>query len=821
MKTMKEIKQEVIHRAASAGLKTDCLMDGPRLAEIVIIGDSPSVRDAEMKIPFTGGAGQVLWTALRDAKLTRQHVYTTSVIKRFITYTKGKPNINAAELVQWEEILKWELRQLPNVKYILLLGGFPLRALTGHTGIDNWRGSIFEQTLQFEDDDPRPIHLIAAYSPITVMKQPKKEITFKFDVKGKLNRLMTGKYKRYDIITHINPNYKTALDWLRYIHNKGRNGTPISYDIEVISNETACIGYAVNGYEGYCINFRTMDENVFTNKEEVNIRRAAQKLFLDTENKFVAQNGSFDSGWLWYKDRMHIHKNWFDTLLAHHTLYSQLPHSLGFLTTQYTDHPYYKDEGKNWREGGNIDQFWRYNVKDAVLTWAIEDRLALELKQQKQHDFFFNHVMRLQPHLVRMQVLGILCDAELKGTIAEQLREDVAQLSVDFHNAVHNATGDFDYSPNPGSWQQLRELFFKRLKLIGRGNSTNAENRDRLLKHPRTNALARKVITCVNGYAKEKKFLSTYAEMVVDEDKRIRCEYKQFGTQSAPGRLSSAKTLWGSGMNLQNQPQRAYPMFIADEDYVFVYFDLAQAEARAVGWMANIEKWIEDFEYARLHPGTFDCHKSLAADMFDIPYEDVPDKDRLADDSVTIRYIAKRCRHGLNYRMQADRLASTTGLSPIKAFDAFNKYHMITPELRVWWASLEAEVKTTRMLISPMGRRLIFLERLTDEAMESIVAFKPQSLIGDHVCRVIYQSEDDPKWPRKARMILNIHDALIALVPIRQAEQAAYVMKKYAEQPIMINDRPMIIPADFKFSHADGEGKHRWSTLKDTILCQR
>jgi len=108
---------------------------------------------------------------------------------------------------------------------------------------------------------------------------------------------------------------------------------------------------------------------------------------------------------------------------------------------------------------------------------------------------------------------------------------------------------------------------------------------------------------------------------------------------------------------------------------------------------------------------------------------------------------------------------------------------------------------------------LRIMERITDEAMEAMVAFKPQSTIGDHVCEAIYMCEDDKDWPVRARMCLNIHDALIALVHKDDVHQAAQVMKRHAEAPIMINGRPLIIPADFAVSTVQ-DGHHRWSSLK-------
>ena len=211
--------------------------------------------------------------------------------------------------------------------------------------------------------------------------------------------------------------------------------------------------------------------------------------------------------------------------------------------------------------------------------------------------------------------------------------------------------------------------------------------------------------------------------MKIDPDQRVRCEYKQTGVMSAPGRLSSSQVMWGSGGNLQNWPERAHRMVVADDDYVFLYFDLSQAEARVVGWLADIETWIEQFEKARFD-GSFDCHVALASDMFGIPYEDVPTYDRDEHGEVTLRFVAKRCRHGLNYRMMADRLAETTGLPLTRAREAFNLYHSASPELKVWWRSLEDEVRKTRMLVSPKGRVLRIMERLTDEALESNRCFQ-------------------------------------------------------------------------------------------------
>jgi hypothetical protein len=269
------------------------------------------------------------------------------------------------------------------------------------------------------------------------------------------------------------------------------------------------------------------------------------------------------------------------------------------------------------------------------------------------------------------------------------------------------------------------------------------------------------------------------------------------------------------------------------DDYTFGYFDGSQAEARYVGWDAEIPEWIEQFERARLD-GKYDAHRALASIMFNVPYEDVPTDDHDAiTHKPTIRYIAKRCRHGLNYRMMPDRLATTTGLPIHEAQRAFELYHRTNPQLRkVWWPRLEKEARENRCLYNSYGRRLFIQGRLDDpETLESIVAFRPQSTIGDKVSQVIYKSEGHTKWPHDARIGKNIHDALTCLVPVKKAELCLSIMKKYMEEPIIVKPSmpELIIPADLGiaepghyettedgkkvFIRVDGEAR-RWSTIQ-------
>jgi DNA polymerase I-like protein with 3'-5' exonuclease and polymerase domains len=439
--------------------------------------------------------------------------------------------------------------------------------------------------------------------------------------------------------------------------------------------------------------------------------------------------------------------------------------------------------------------------------------MSRELEAAGLTNFFYDHVMRLQPHLVRMMVLGVSVDVEWKGKIADELGIELTGKLFEFHKAVQKCGADWDEPPNPNSPKQIKKLLFDDLELKGHGKSTDKANRQRIIMHPETSEDARRMLQLMDEYKVDKKFHSTYALSRIDEDDRMRSEYKQFGTKEAPGRLSSSGNLWGTGANMQNQPERAYPMFCADEGYELTYFDLSQAEARIVAYGWNVMALKENF-IRSMEDKSYDVHRANAERIFHVAYEDTPTKDRDSTGKPTIRFLAKRCVHGLNYRMGPGRLSEVCGIPYTQAEEAYRAYHFAFREIRQAWRHMITDIRKTGVTWSYMGRRLLVLEHMDNEALDSIVAFKPQSTIGDKVSGVIYLCHDDPAWPEDARIILNIHDALVAMNRPEDREIVMKVMKHHAEAPININGEDVVIPAEFKHSTPDDLGIHRWSALE-------
>jgi uracil-DNA glycosylase family 4 len=823
--SIKDANHEIQAAVLAAGLPFDCGSGGNIHSAIAVVAEAPGERELQQKVPLIGGSGKYLWDTLRKNRITRNDVYITNVVKRkLVSAAEGididersrKITLTRQERAHWHHILWEELARLPSVQYIIALGGYALEALVGYTSITQARGSVFPI-----DIEGRRCMVLATYNPAHVMREPRMEIVFRMDL-DKLEKLRNGTFRVPHIEALINPTVTEALDFIRYAHTVD---APIAYDIETMADETACVGFAPTNEMGICINFRSQGQNHYTLSQERDIRLGLQSLFASTRTRYVAQNGHYDATWLWFKDRIRVHKHWFDTMLAHHFLYPSLPHSLAFITAQYTDHPYYKDEGKLWKDSGDINEFWEYNVKDCCITRIASEAMHAELIDAGMDRPFFDHVMQLQPELVQMTINGVSADERLKSSFADELGKELdaaRELCIDKARA---ATGIPDYTFNPNSNHQLGELIFERLHLVGRGASTDKENRDRIRKHPRTPAAARDLIIAVDAYKEQHKFVSTYVGATPDDDGRWRCTYKQTGVASAPGRLSSAQTSWGTGLNMQNIPENAKGMFVAPRGWEFSYYDMSQIEARIVAYLANISQWKEQFETARLNPGTYDAHCALASQMFKVPYDQVPHYDRTPDGRPTIRYVAKRCRHGLNYRMAADKLATVTGLSSVEAEQAYRLYHMASPEITVWWDDVVELVRRNRQVTTCLGRRWLLLERFDPAALDSIIAFEPQSTNGDWTSSVIYKCHNDPYWPETARILINVHDANIALNRIEDGHTVRAIMKHYAEQPIWVNSiqnrlhgidapEPLIVPAEMAHSLPGSDGVHRWSTIK-------
>lgn len=826
---MRNINQNILNACQQFSLTVDCLASGPETAEIAIVGDYPGETEARTKLPFSGETGRYLWTLLKPLGLDRTNVYTTNMIKH--VWGEGA-NIPHSDWVLYKEVLEIELGSLPNLKYILALGRNALQALSVPKGdISSWRGSVLEW---------RQIKVLHTYNPTYIIQKnrisqeledPTREVIFKLDI-NKFKRLIAGQYSPDRIETNVCRSISAVRECLEELEGKTTTN-PLCIDIEHLRKQTSCIGFCVGEGVGHVIPFFTETDNIFTLEDELWIKNKVSSLIRKPSTRIIGQYVSTDLCWLWFKDGIGpIKRVWGDTLLAHHALSPTLPHSLGFLVSQYTWNSFYKDEGTEWKTSGNIEQYWDYNAKDTVNTYNIHKILLGQLDKVGLLQFYQNHIMRLTHHLCNATVTGIPIDEIMRQQLEVQYTNELQTQVTELRALIADYIPEEEREFNTASPKQIGEILYTHLNapMLSRATATGRKPVDRetlkkLYESRVTSPIVKDFCSGLIEIRKSAKFLSTYAKVKLDEDNRFRTHYTQTGVRTAPGRLSSTATQWGTGSNIQNQPEKSRAMFIAPEGYCFVYIDGSQAEAHYVGWRARIISWIEDFEKARLNPGSFDCHRALASVIFNTPYDEVPTKDFI-DGKPTIRYLGKRARHGLNYRMAPQEFSVAAGIPLHMAVYIYNEYHRMTPELKKWWAELEAIVRKTKrelgygLLSNPFGRRLTIPERLTTSALDSIVAFEPQSTIGDLFEETWYKSHEDDDWPIDAKILINVHDSLTALCKIPQHKTVVKLLIKHAERPIVIHNDlpPLIIPAEAKVSVPDEHGVHRWSNLKGITL---
>jgi uracil-DNA glycosylase len=109
--------------------------EGPRTAEVILVGEQPGDLEDRAGHPFVGPAGKLLDTALMQAGIDRTRVYVTNSVKhfKFVTIERGRrlhKKPNAAEVRACKPWLQEEIR-LIKPRVIVALGATAAQALLG------------------------------------------------------------------------------------------------------------------------------------------------------------------------------------------------------------------------------------------------------------------------------------------------------------------------------------------------------------------------------------------------------------------------------------------------------------------------------------------------------------------------------------------------------------------------------------------------------------------------------------------------------------------------------------------------------------------
>ncbi len=394
---------------------------------------------------------------------------------------------------------------------------------------------------------------------------------------------------------------------------------------------------------------------------------------------------------------------------------------------------------------------------------AVRDLCALTLpllKEQGMERLYREIELPLCPVLADMEARGFPVDRQALLRFGSSLGEAIEVLQGEI---CAMAGEDF----NINSTKKLGEILFDRLGLppYGKtktGYSTNIEVLEKLRgKHP--------IVEKLIDYRKLTKLKSTYADGLlrfIDGDGRIRTTLNM--TVTATGRLSSADP------NLQNIPVRTElggevrRMFVASPGCVLVDADYSQIELRILSCLA------EDRVMQQAFLDGEDIHRATASQVFGVPPEDV---------TPLMRSRAKAVNFGIVYGISDYSLSQDIHVTRSEARAYMDSYLAHYSGVRQYMADVVARAKEKGYAETLFGRRRYLPELKSSNFNlrsfgERVAMNMPvQGTAADIIKLAMIRVADRlAREVPEARLLLQVHDELIAECPEALGEQVAAIL---------------------------------------------
>jgi len=456
-------------------------------------------------------------------------------------YVDRQKRIPKQALIDGIAFLKEDIKRCnPNV--VVALGNEALKALTGKSGIMNWRGSIlFNRKLGCKIvPTVRPAALLRAWNNIPLVM---------FDFKRVKAESETADYSLRNRELVVRPLFETVMWEIDRLKTVKR----VSVDVETNEDgHITAIALAESPWKAISIPFTNSSGAPYWRvEEEIAIWEAVKVVLEDEGIEKIAQNAQFDI-LMFSINPYHIEVKGLvlDTMCAHHTVYPEMAasetqatgkhrigggKSLGLLCSIYTRQPYYK----HWRKSGNDEMFWKYNAMDAAVTYEIADVLEREMKEFGVYDFYYKLVHPLIPILMEMQIRGVRIDQAVRVQAKEMYEKETVELQSKLDQAIGKVI-------NVMSPKQLKELLYDDLNLppqYKKGTTSLTTNEEAL--ENLSNKYNSPIFDLILRIRENRKLIGTYLDEGGGKDGRIRCSYVIGGTET--GRLSSRESVFGYG----------------------------------------------------------------------------------------------------------------------------------------------------------------------------------------------------------------------------------------------------------------------------------
>ena len=680
---------------------------GMRDARSIFVLDQPDRTEIAARRLFSGMDANRFVTCMNHAGLHKSMSYVTSAIKdqdfnsREMVYHSKKNGVTMnARAKQYMEVLREEIETLEG-EYICACGNVAFYMLTGKWGVHNWRGSFVPCTLV-----PGKT-VMGCLMPWTIRSDYKNNFLISEDLK-KYQERVNGMHTPTNRDLMINPSFAQAMDFLRYCRDEGEAGKEISYDIECnnydeksqdfgLIPQVSCISFGVN-MRSMCIPFINADGDYFPSTQELDIWTAIALILESPLISTVGQNVIFDSHFLLRTYGMHV-VNLQDTMIAQQTLVCDLPKGLDMITSLWTDHPYYKGDGKAFfATGSNWDNFFNYNAVDSAICDESFPKQLDQLKRTGNLETYDRQRKLIEP-LTFMMERGLKVDIQGMQKEFVQHGEEIRILQEQLERIC-------GVGFNPRSPKAVHNWFYGHLhikpykKRNTKGVMAACYDDTAMKRLIRRGFKEAKLIQEIKHLG---KIRAGYLDISkVDTDGRYRCAFNPVGT--AFSRLASKKNIFGTGSNLQNWPKLLRRFLHIDNGYVGYAIDLSQAENRIVAYQGRVEPMIQAFEEDKdVHGLTALLIMHTAIGEAAALNTDVRSKCYLGDGEHTWRDWGKKANHGFNYDWGYKAFALKNEMPEKDGKAVYDGYHAAYPGIQGrFHKDVRAQLQSSRTITNLM-----------------------------------------------------------------------------------------------------------------------
>lgn len=410
---------------------------------------------------------------------------------------------------------------------------------------------------------------------------------------------------------------------------------------------------------------------------------------------------------------------------------------------------------------------------DTAVLPALFETLSEKIEADGQTNLLNNIELPLAQVLAGMEYRGFAVDKKGIAAFGKLIEEKITGIEANVFEAV-------GYEFNLNSPKQLSEALFIKLGLTKKkktksGYSTNVDVLESLIdEHP--------VIEEILEYRTLAKLKQTYCDglvKVIGDDGRIHSTFKQ--TETRTGRLSSTEP------NLQNIPIRSElgrelrRFFHAKDGCLLVDADYSQIELRLLAHISNDEVMIQAFNDNQ------DIHAITASQVFNMP---------LAMVTPHMRSSAKAVNFGIVYGIGPFSLAKDIGVSRAEADRYIKGYLAHFSGVRDYMQQIVEQAKEQGYVETLFNRRRYLPELSSSNAGlrafgERVALNMPiQGTAADIIkIAMVKVHERLLKENLKARLIMQVHDELIAEAPEAEADTVKKILAEEMENAVEMRVR--------------------------------